>query len=350
MVHEARSVAGMLQALQDVTSCQGFEDLALRNPVRNRRTLYRWRRSLGTSLQVVPSFTLERLGLSHLHLVITKPAPAWLRFPYAVEHAWLTSDFLERQLYLHCIVPTAHKADVRSLVRECQEVGWCTKAVVSWSSSGWQELPDAPTRNAPVEWPLTADDAILGEYPLVVPAMFEAWCHAQSLSSVWAAIRDRVGDRLRSYVPRGRIYFVNGKVHVRKAYELLNDHGLFRQHIVRYHPWLNDNVEVFVFLKNNNGWLAEFTEAIRPGSAAIETYNGSDGTAVVRVIGHDDLLRTLLGLQDEFQRHAATVYLRNATAKDDTRVRFSYEFLFDPKTGTWVFPHDQIMDYMRETQ
>jgi hypothetical protein len=128
---------------------------------------------------------------------------------------------------------------------------------------------------------------------------------------------------------------------------LLNDHGLLRQHIVRYHPWLSDSVEVFVLLKNNNGWLAELTEAIRAGSAAIEMYTGSDGTAVVRVIGHDDVLRTLLGLQDEFQRHGATLYLRNPTARNEERVRFCYEFLFEPKTGAWVFPHDEIIARMR---
>jgi hypothetical protein len=67
----------------------------------------------------------------------------------------------------------------------------------------------------------------------------------------------------------------------------------------------------------------------------------------VRVVGHDDLFRTMLGFQDEFRRHAATLYLRNPHTKNDTRVRFCYEFLFDPKTGTWVFPQGQIMDYMR---
>ena len=30
---------------------------------------------------------------------------------------------------------------------------------------------------------------------------------------------ERAGDRLRLYIPRGRIYTVNGKAHVRAAYE-----------------------------------------------------------------------------------------------------------------------------------
>lgn len=319
----------------------------MRNHVRDRRTLYRWRQRLGSALLVVPSFTLERLGLLHLHLVITKPSGAWFRFPYAVEHAWLTNDFVERQLYLHCIVPVAHQALVRGLVRECHDAGWCTKAVFSWSTSGWQELPDTTTRNAPVEVPAAPSDPVLREYPLVVPVIFEAWCGTTSLSSVWQGIVQCVGDRLRSYVPRGRIYIVNGKAHVRTAYELLNDRGLFRQHLVRYRPWLTQAVEVFVFLKNENAWLAELTEAIRPGSTAIETYNGCDGSALVRVVGHDDVLRTMLGLQDELRRHDAMLYLRNPHASGEERVRFCYEFLFDPKNATWVFPHDRIIEHMR---
>jgi hypothetical protein len=335
--------------LTDATSCQGFEDLAQRNHVRNRRTLYRWRRALGPSLRVVPSFTLERLGLSHAHLVITNPAPAWLRFPYALEHAWLTNDFLENQLYLHCIVPTAHKAEVRGLVRECQDAGWCTKATLSWTGSGWQELPDATTTNGPGAVPATTDAGLLREYPLVVPAICEAWNRPQSLSSVWAGIKEHVGDRLRSYVPRGRIYAVNGKAHVRTAYELLNNRGLFRQHVIRYDAWLHDAIEVFVFLRHGDEWLAEIVEAVRPGSAAIETYNGGEGRALVRVTGHDDTLRTILGLQDECRRHGATLYLRSPHLKENALVRFCYEFLFDPRTGTWVFPHDEIIKHMRAT-
>ena len=74
-----------------------------------------------------------------------------------------------------------------------------------------------------------------------------------------------------------------------------------------------------------------------------------DGTAVVRVVGHDDVLRTLLGLQDEFQRHGATIYLRHPGRSDSVRVRFCYEFLFDPKNGDWLFPHDQIIAHMRQS-
>ncbi len=347
VVHETRSVTGLLQALQDVTSCEGFEDLAQRNHARDRRTLYRWRRQLGSSLQVVPSFALERLGLAHLHLVITNPGEEWFGFPYATEHAWLTDDFVGNRLYLHCIAPLAHKAAIRALVRGCQTAGWCTSISVLWSGTGWQELPDVTATSPPLDVPTSVDAVVLRDCPLIVPTIFEAWDGPASLAGIWAGIRGHVGDRLRLFVPRGRIYLVNGKTHVRQAYDCLSERGLFRQYLVRYDGWLAESLEVFVFLRRARDWVPEFSEAVRPVAVAIETYSADEESAVVRIIGGQALVRTVLGLQDDLRQHGARVCVRNPRPGVLGRVRFCYEFLFDPKAGTWVFPHDQIIAHMR---
>ena len=345
-MHDSQRLAGFLQALQNTNSCEGFESLAQHSRSRNRRTLYRWRRLFGESLQIVPSFSLERLGLEHLHLVITKPSRAWLRFPYAVEHAWLTADFAEDALYLHCIVPSAHKGFLRGLLRECQHQGWCTRVSASWSGAGWQELPEASNGSVPLDLPVSDDAGVLREYPFVVPAIFESWDHPQSLASIWNAAIDHIGDRLRSYVPRGRIYHVNGKMHVRQAYAVLSKQGFFRQYLIRYDGWLTESLEVFVFLQHAGDWLAELCEALRNEAVAMETYHGNDGAAVLRVVGREGVLRQVLGVQEELRAHGATIFLRNAQHEKQGQVRFCYELLFDPKTREWVFPHNAIMTRM----
>ena len=345
LVHDSRRLAGLLKAVQEETSCQGFEHLARRNSVGTRRTLYRWRGRLGSGLRVVPSFSVERLGLSHLHLVITQPGNEWLRFPYALEHAWLSQDLLEQRLYLHCLVPTAHRKAVMNLVRECQRAGWCTVVTSTWSASGWQELRGS-TENALTTIPV-GFDAVLREYPLVVPAIVESWNHGESLAAVWTGITEHISERLRAYLCQGRIYRVNGKTHVRDAYQVLSDRGLFRQYIVRYQAWATESLEVFLFLQGATEWIAELQEALRPSAAVIETFTADDGTALVRAVGHDTLLHVILGLHRESRAYVTQIFVRNPHEERGAAVRFCYEFLFDPRTGTWLFPHDAILAHMR---
>ena len=346
MVHDSQRLNGLLTALQDATSCQGFEALAQRNHNRDRRTLYRWRQSFGRRLQVVPTFTLERLGLTHLHLVITNPGREWFRFPYAVEHAWLTPDLVNNQLYLHCVVPRVHKADVRALVRECR--AWCTGITLSWTEDGWQELPGITVETAPVSSSRT-DDAVMREEPLVVPVVFEAW-NAESMNGIWTCIRERVRDNLRQYLRRGKIYGTNGKLHVRQTYERLSQQGLFRQYLVRYEGWRDETSEVIIFLRHANDWMAELAEAVRSSAAAMEAYSGDDGTVVVRIAGNHELLHSYLALQNDLQRYDARFFLHNPRCPSTPGVRFCYEFLFDPRTGSWSFPHDTIINYMRSAR
>lgn len=349
MVLDSQRLARLLHVLQDTRSCHGFEELAQRNHVRDRRTVYRWRRALGSSLRIIPSFALQRLGLSHLHLVITNPGKQWLRFPYAVEHAWVTQDFVTERLYLHCVAPIAHKSLIRDLVRECQGSGWCTGFTVAWSGTPWQEVPEATTGTPPPDIAAPVNVGLLRACPLIIPTICESWDQPQSLARIWDAVTLRVGDRLRSYVPRGRIYHANGKAHVRQALARLSDHGLFRQYLVRYQGWVAEYLEVFVFLRHASDWLPELIEALRPIAAMIETAAGEDGSVVVRVAGHDAVLRYVLGCRDDLRRHGASIFVRTNPGATE-HVRFCYESLFDPNTGDWVFPHDAVIEHMRGDQ
>jgi hypothetical protein len=279
-------------------------------------------------------------------LVITNPAEYWLRFPYAIEHAWVTENLTENLLYLHCIVPAAQKAQVRGLVRECERAGWCKNVMLSWSTTSWQELAGAGVERGP-EPGVVRCDAVLREYPLVVPVLFESWAHPENLAGVWSGISEHIGGRLRQYVPHGRIYGANGKLHVRQAYDLLNEHGLFRQYVVRYEGWVTGSLEVFIVLRHASEWLAELREALRPSVAAMESFTGNDGSTVVRAVGQHDLLLAVFGLLDDLRSHGARCYLRNPRANTKAPVRFCYELLFDPTLGAWVFPHDELLDYMR---
>jgi hypothetical protein len=347
LVHDSQRLVSLLQALQDATCCNGFESLAQHSHIRNRRTLYRWRHSFGKSLLAVPSFSLERLGLARVHLVLRNPTSAWIHFPYAVEHAWLTGDFAQNSLYLHCIVPSAHKKLFQQLLHECQAKGWCSQSSALWTVSGWQELPDASTGNPPLDLPVVDDAEVLQEFPLVVPAIFESWNHSQSLADIWTASSSRIGDRLRNYLPRGRIYRVNGRMHVRHAFDMLSKYGLFRQYLIRYEGWQRESLEIFVFFHHAGDWLPELCEAIRPVAIAIETYNGTDGSALLRVVGREGALRQLLEFQEELGHHGGRIFLRNVNREKEEHVRFCYEFLFDAKTKQWVFPHDAIIEHMK---
>src|SRR5690349_5721267 len=84
----------------------------------HRRTLTRWYDELGDRLVIFPTFALSPLGLGHLHVFLPDADESWLRFPYAVDHAWLTQDLARRVLYLHCIVPLAHHDCLRAFLRE----------------------------------------------------------------------------------------------------------------------------------------------------------------------------------------------------------------------------------------
>jgi hypothetical protein len=180
-----------------------------------------------------------------------------------------------------------------------------------------------------------------------VPVLFESWLGTQSLSSLWQEIHAHIADHLRAYVPRGRVYHTNGKLHVQRAYQSLNEHGLFRQYLLRYQGWSTDALEVVLLFRDAADWIAELIEALRPCAIAIETFFGDEGNAVLRVIGRHELVHAILAAHTDLREHHARVFVRNPHQDRGARVRFCYELLFNPKTATWQCDSERILQHMQ---
>jgi hypothetical protein len=296
----------------------------------HERTVRRWYRDLGERLIAFPTFALDRLGLMHLHVFLKNAPDEWLRFPYAVEHAWMTNDFAGRVLYLHCVVPTVHQTPVQELLRELAGSG----VEILSTGDGDQDLPllGGGTTRTPV---LSATSVLLQEVPLVVPVIFEGWNQRASMPRLWAAVHDRLGGRVRDYV-RCRVRRTNGKMHVKHAYEQLTSTGLFRQQVIRYAAFLEDAVEILVVLPD-----AQSLDVLRPHSRSIEQYEGEH--LVVRLVGTNGLFNALLSLPPG----SARLYFVHRQPTNTARVRFCYEFLFDPKPGAWVFCRERVLTHLQ---
>ncbi len=313
--------------------------------VGHERTLSRRRQKYRSSLRVFPSFTIEALGLSHLHLVVLGADERWLRFPYAVEHAWATRDFAQQALYLHCLVPTDHALLVEELIHELREQGWGSACLILHSQSGWQHfarcghhLLPQPVRVVPEE------RGLLREHPLVVPVIAEAWNRDTTLPSLWKRIDDRLGHRVRDYLHRRKILHTNGKEHIRVACKCLAAAGLFRQQLVRFRQDAENNIEVLLMDRNLKDHMIELLEELHGLARASETYPGPNGAVVERVLGPSSVLNAILRTTGTLGQ-SATIFLLDKRASG-TEVRFAYEFLFNPKTGEWEFPRDRIMEHL----
>ena len=296
-------------------------------PSRSERSVYRWQRSLGDALLVVPSIAVEHLGLSHLHVFVHGPGSEWLRLPYAIEAAWVTPDLSKEVLYLRCLIPTAHETRVIASLKElaCQSYHAVT------SGSGWQQflLSDDEPLELPIPDKPAAND-LLVRCPFVVPAMMESWQYPNSLPILWERIHQRLGTTLRSFLPRTRIHYVNGKGHVNAAFQSLRHEGLIRQHVIRYHPLLAASIEVFVLLNIDRGRLAVFLQELRSCLHAVESYPTSDGY-FCRLLGPHKLLDAII---TRSPIPASRVFFHTKRYPTPL-VRFSYEKVFDPVTGSW---------------
>ena len=133
-------IAKFLATVHQSATCLGLEALhqAHRQDLPHLRTVYRWHKKLGNQLAYFPAFSLEQLGLVHLHLFITAPDERWARFPYAVEARWLTQNLVDPVLYLHCFVPFAHRENVETLLGDLPLSHRGLQIV--WTTSGWQRL------------------------------------------------------------------------------------------------------------------------------------------------------------------------------------------------------------------
>ena len=312
------------QFLAHLSRVQGASHADVRNdlPVLpHERTVSRWYRELGDQLVIFPTFALAPLGLGHLHVVLHEADDAWLRFPYAVDHAWLTQDFHHRCLYLHCIVPLVHR---EAVVQFLHDFGGEHPVLIS-TSEGVQDLPLLGA--APVVAAAPPSTEVLRTFPLVVPVIFEGWNRRTSLPALWRRVDERLGSQLREYVPRRHRETTSP---VTTAYARLTEEGLFRQHTIRYSAFVRDAVEVLAIVIDPT-----ILAVLRSHVVSMEEYAGSP--LVVRVVGTSSLLAALLSLP------AGAVQLYFVHKRDCIGVRFCYEHLFAPKSGSWVFSRDQLL-------
>jgi hypothetical protein len=297
---------------------------------RSARTVYRWQRSLGNQLLVIPNVVVERLGLRHAHVFVTKPDPSWLSLPYAVEAAWVTPDFCQEVCYLHCLVPAT--VDLDALLKSLP----CSRYEMVWSGSGWQQfLANEEELFLPVPIEGSVSD-VLGQAPFVVPSMMELWTYPNSLPLAWERIRQRLGTRVKDYLPRTRVRYVNGKTHLTAAFRSLKDDGLFCQHIVRYHPLLAASVEVFLLVCMEREDVTVLLRGLRPVLHAVETYPTTGGYWC-RLLGPHRLLDAIMLLPVSVRERVTTIHFHTKRHPSPV-VRFAYETAFNPKTGAWTVP------------
>lgn len=86
--------------------------------------------------------------------------------------------------------------------------------------------------------------------------------YPSTLPLAWHRIRQRLGTRLKAFLPRTKIRYVNGKNHLSEAFRRLQAKGLVRHHNVRYHPLLAVSVEVFAFLRLERSEAAHVLERL----------------------------------------------------------------------------------------
>ena len=271
----------------------------------------------------MPNVSVEPLGLRHAHVFLSNPGD--ITCPFAVEAAWVTMDFCQEVLYLHCLVPLSQTE---------QFIQSMTGGTIVWSSSGWQQfLTEENDVLLPVE-PDAVETDLLRRTPFVLPAMTELWRYPNSLPLVWQRIHQRLGNRIKEFLPRTKIRYVNGKTHITDAFSLLQREGLVRQQIIRYHPLLAVSVEVFVMIRLDRADVQRLLEGLRQVLHAVESYPTSDGYWC-RLLGPHRLLDAIIKLPATIRAHLRLVYFH--TKRHPTPlVRFAYETLYDGKNKTWV--------------
>jgi hypothetical protein len=98
-------------------------------------------------------------------------------------------------------------------------------------------------------------------------------------------------------------------------------------------PLLAVSVEVFLHVTLDRGALYEMLCVVRTSVHAIESYPTVDGY-FVRLLGPHRLLDAITSLPASV-RQSCTLLFFHTKRHPAARVRFAYEHLFDPKTGTW---------------
>jgi len=285
-------------------------------------------------LAYFPAFTLEELGLVHLHLFITEPNSGWFRFPYAVESQWVTQNLVDHVLYLHCFVPLAHQERVERLIRELQIPHKGLHAV--WSSSSWQRLRlgsyESLSQGFPVHtWPNSHDGHVPSRHALAIPVLAEAWNRQSTLDDIWQRLRRRLGGQLKAYFPGRRPYAINGKTHVKEIYGTLARDRLFRQYLVR----IEEECSLLVI---SPSYSQRLPPDVSNDTRVAELFPASGGGSLWRLQGSWELLRSRASLAGH-----AVFLVEQDTAPE---VRFCYEWLFDPAASCWRFSSERILAHM----
>ena len=322
------------------------------------RTVYRWQRSLGDGLSYFPSLSLSGLGLVHAHLLLEGASDRWLDLPVAFSACAVNRGLERPGLYLHCAVPMGHEAEFEGLVRSLAADGWCESWTLVVTGDSWQSLGrlaecvDAKGRfrgaceERAERARIFTDDGLLRSYPFVVPAVFEAPEERVSLQEVWRRAFSRLGPGVWRYLPRGtRRWPVNGKRYVRHARDLLVAAGLFRQNVIRYRPLLEHGLEAFVLVPAGTAAIVGALGRVCP---VVEEARAADGRVLLRLTGDERFVYEWLRLSREAVGSFG-VWVHDYRREDEglRRARFQYEVLFDPVSGTWRFPVDEMLSSLR---
>lgn len=323
MVNSTEGIGRLLRVLHRSPTALGIEELTrLHAELPRARTVYRWHRALGERLTYYPSIAYQSIGLIHLHLIIRTPSHDWQTWPYAIRALWIVSGPGQPALYLHCLVPQEHLAQVAAVVRARE-----SHVVSVVTSDGQQFVPELGDTSVS-RGPPSAKD-LLQRYPLVVPVIGEHLERRVSQQELWEAIYRKLGDRVWQYLPkRARRLPHNGKQYVRHVLNLLNEHGIFTQYLIRFEPLAPACLDLLLVLRGGNpGALAASVVEHYPGEPAIALC--SNTTATLKLLFTAQPLVTVA-------EHFVVDHLRNQ--REPLRVRFAYERLFDPATGAWVLP------------
>jgi Lon protease-like protein len=138
---------------------------------------------------------------------------------------------------------------------------------------------------------------------------------------------------------------VNGKRYVRHARDLLVAAGLFRQNVIRYRPLLEHGLEAFVLVPSGTLALVGALGRVCP---VVEEARAADGRVLLRLTGDERFVYEWLRLTRESVGPFG-VWLHDYRRKGEElrRARFQYEVLFDPVSGTWRFPVDEMLSSLR---
>jgi hypothetical protein len=309
-----RQILGVLDAMHATAHADGQERTWRANGWA-RSTAARWHRN--HRLTYFPNIAFESLGLVHEHLILERLPPA---IPFLVEAAWLRAPDGRRVLYAHCLRPAESRTFERfvrstSCTRITTRDPWQQNSGLVRTITAKGQLAVVPQHDALVVPRAVAAADLIRSYPLIIPVSLETVGQRRTTQDVWAAVLQKLGSDVWSYLPRGyRRWRHNGKRYVREALALLSRHGLVRQHIVRYDA-LHAHLAELLLITRDPG--------VGRRAPLLETYPG-DGLYVLRALGDVHLLKEACRSTEASwwlieEHHPASV--------DYTS--------FDPHTGTW---------------